>query len=1110
MTSPPRRVGFIRFDDARIGSIAAAWAWLAMQAGWTAEHCGPARLAASLADHTVAWLHLADEAAYATWRRVEPEVADVLRAFVEQGGRLLLTGHAALLPHDLGWEPVRPQIQTVRVTDEGFGRKRGFQSFRGHPLFAPFHGGLYLWDAHEDTTVARVGYVGTWPAQGRVLAVDRAYIRQFPDERLVVEHRIGAGCVLSVGGYLEFDRPNHLRAHLEAFVEQALTYLHELPEADAGTVWQPDPCRPQPLDLPERPAATLPEPTDLRARSATDLALERAATDAAFDVGGRRCVLMGSERGGVAEVWTYPFRALLDLEIGLVDDKAVTWLREVTARVEVRPEALLRTYPLPGGGTLTETLFAARGQPGAVVHLQVEDAGPLQIVVRCRCDLRLMWPYHPDAYGSLHVAYDDALQALRVQDRTGAVVVLAGADRAPAAHRTGAYARIEVDQDELAGQPAEANEIAHAARFEVTPEAPLTYAIAGTDQGTAEAEATLAALRSDPLAVYDEAAAHVRDLLATATMLTTPDPAFDEGYRWAVVGADRCWGTTPGLGTALLAGFGTSDSGWDGGHAVSGRPGYAWYFGRDAAWMALAILGYGDAASVREQLAFFARFQDLDGKIFHELTTSGAVHYDAADATPLYLILAAHYLRASGDLAFIRDLWPSLRRALAFCYATDTDGDGLIENTNVGHGWIEGGPLFGAHVTLYLAGLWARALYDAAYLAGHVEAYDLCNRLEYDSWAVQQRIERDFWNEAAGCYRYALRRDGTYVDEPTLMPATLMHGGLLDPGRAAPMLEAYAGPAFSTDWGVRLVRADSPLYNPVGYHYGSVWPLYTGWTALAEYAYARPVQGFVHVMNTLRLYRTGALGVIDEMLHGEVFEPAGVCPHQGWSETAVLHPILSGMLGVRRRALEGVLHLRPRLPWHWDDVQVDNLWIGATRLSVQVKRTVAHTRYRFEVHEGPPVTVRLAPDLPAGRRITKALLDGLTVEPGRRGRRGLLDPPLSFELEDVRSVIFEHAGGIAVLPPVPDPVPGAASTGVRLLGDDLNESVYTLRLEGPAGSEADVQVRLFGETLDHVDGAEVASPDERGIVTLHVAFPAGDGYVPQTVALHLAVAGEAG
>jgi hypothetical protein len=44
-------------------------------------------------------------------------------------------------------------------------------------------------------------------------------------------------------------------------------------------------------------------------------------------------------------------------------------------------------------------------------------------------------------------------------------------------------------------------------------------------------------------------------------------------------------------------------------------------------------------------------------------------------------------------------------RAYRFTAATDTDGNGLVENTNVGHGWVEGGALYPAHEEIYLQGV---------------------------------------------------------------------------------------------------------------------------------------------------------------------------------------------------------------------------------------------------------------------------------------------------------------------------------------------------------------------------------------------------------------------
>ena len=169
-------------------------------------------------------------------------------------------------------------------------------------------------------------------------------------------------------------------------------------------------------------------------------------------------------------------------------------------------------------------------------------------------------------------------------------------------------------------------------------------------------------------------------------MITTPDKEFNQGYRWAMVRSDQFLQTTSGVGTSMMAGFSTTATGWNGRQAVSGRPGYAWYFGRDGEWSGMALDAMGGFDKVKKVLAMFVKYQALDGKIFHELTSSGSVHYDAADATPLFILLAGHYLHYSGDISFIHSIWPSIEKAISYCYSTDTDHDGLIENTNVGHG----------------------------------------------------------------------------------------------------------------------------------------------------------------------------------------------------------------------------------------------------------------------------------------------------------------------------------------------------------------------------------------------------------------------------------------
>lgn len=1083
----------------------AALAWVHS----VADRVAPVKIDASfdascLHDADVLWVHAPDAEAGAIWSPSEA-VLTGLRAYVEQGGRMLCTNHAALLPHALDIEAQRPEVRTIEIRDRGFGRAYGFHSFRSHPLLADFFGGVEVWYPDKDRTEARVGYFDdAWPGNGRVIGIEKTYITLLQQHRLLIEHEAGQGRILSVGAFVHLARPNHRAAQLRHFLTQAFAYLNQ-PRDEHTPYWQPHGGAPAPFDGTSHPLPT-PAPRTWTPKPYTNLALHRdPASDNFFDVAGRRCLMMGRERGGLDEVWVHPFRLLKNLEVGIVEGSSLHWLRDIPSRFEVRPEAITRTYRL-GEGTLTETFFAAQHDPGGLLRFQAENTGPLELVLRFRTDFRWMWPYAPDTLGRLHYSYDTALHALRVHASDGDFYALFGGDLPPEHQLGGPFEKLDLPKDTLQGTPTGHHQLAQAFCYTLDASNAYTlhFAIAGSNQGQDEAEFTFRRLLTEPDRVYEEAGLHYAHLLAHGTMVTTPDETFNEAYRWAMVGTDRFWATTPGLGTGLMAGYGTTARGWHGGHAVSGRPGYAWYFGRDAAWACFAVNGYGDFERVRDQLDLFARFQDVMGKVFHEMSSSGVVHYDAADATPLYVILAAHYLRHAGDIDDLCMRWPSIQQAMRFLYATDTDEDGFIENTNVGHGWIEGGALFGAHTTLYLAGLWAQALREAAYLAdvlGHdADAY----RYRTDAADVVERIERDFWHEETQSYDYGKQRDGTFNPEQTILPAVLMHFRLLDPARVQSTLRAYASNGFSTDWGVRILPSESPLFNPQGYHYGSVWPLFTGWAALAEYAYGRGTQGFTHVMNNALGYRHWALGFIEEVLHGLWYEPGGVCAHQCWSETNVLHPIYAGLLGGEPDAPRHQLRLAPNVPLHWDTLHVENLHIGGTRLRLEMQRMPNETTYTFTRLEGPALTIAFAPVFPVGTCISEIHLNGQQHPGPDLNPNGMPIPPITFPLDDSVTVRFAHIGGIGMIPLVPQPEPGDASSGYRIIDAVLDGNAFTVTVEGRAGTTGRFQVRTFGPSVLSDTPVVVHPVRENGIIDLDVPFgkDASD-YIRQTFTLHL-------
>ena len=61
-------------------------------------------------------------------------------------------------------------------------------------------------------------------------------------------------------------------------------------------------------------------------------------------------------------------------------------------------------------------------------------------------------------------------------------------------------------------------------------------------------------------------------------------------------------------------------------------------------------------------------------------------------------MLIWEYLKWSGDVDFVRSQWERVERAMDHLHSTIRNDYGFIENYNVGHGWVEFGPLAGSDV----------------------------------------------------------------------------------------------------------------------------------------------------------------------------------------------------------------------------------------------------------------------------------------------------------------------------------------------------------------------------------------------------------------------------
>lgn len=142
--------------------------------------------------------------------------------------------------------------------------------------------------------------------------------------------------------------------------------------------------------------------------------------------------------------------------------------------------------------------------------------------------------------------------------------------------------------------------------------------------------------------------------------------------------------------------------------------------------------------------------------------------------------------------------------------------------------------------------------------------------------------------------------------------------------------EHLGGP--STAWPLIFTRLLStsksivPFYDPVSYYQGSVWPLFTGWVALAEYRASRVLSAYQHLLQNADWTWFQDPGAVTELLSGAFFRSLGrSTPHQIWSSAMVFTPALRGLFGLDWDALRHTLRVAPNLPATWDHARLRNV-----------------------------------------------------------------------------------------------------------------------------------------------------------------------------------------
>ena len=409
-------------------------------------------------------------------------------------------------------------------------------------------------------------------------------------------------------------------------------------------------------------------------------------------------------------------------------------------------------------------------------------------------------------------------------------------------------------------------------------------------------------------------------ILARA-FVRTDNERFDKALHWAILSMD-----------ALVMNQGKKG-------IFAGLPWFSNYWGRDS-FISLpgATLVTGNFPDAKAILRSFAEWQEHDignrmyGRI-PNLVTPTSISYNTTDGTPWFVLALGDYAASSGDTAFVRELFPVVKRSVEGSIKYRVDKDFLLVHGDA-ETWMDAvgpdGPWsIRGNRANDIQALWYKQLLTASWMAEMVG-----DSKSFSGWVsaaehVRRSFNRMFVDPDSGLVYDHLAADGT--SDRQLRPNQIFALDLIDDQKTQFSVFKKVTETLVYPHGVGSLSQEDENFHPfhhyepyyvqdAAYHNGIVWTWLAGpWiSAATKYGYTELASqisdGMVH-----QILDRGAVGTLSELLDaaprsGEKEPRLSGTFSQAWSLAEFIRVFYQDYLGVAVDATQNKIELHPHLP----------------------------------------------------------------------------------------------------------------------------------------------------------------------------------------------------